>query len=84
MLLDTLGASLLQNMFAGKGVLRASYGNKEEKRIVRAGYRSSIKMQMLVHIGLLCIVEILKLLILTFLELNMFLKKLKNLLGIKT
>ena len=32
---------------------------------------------------LLCIVQILKLFFLTVLELNMFLKKLKNLLGIK-
>ena len=38
MLLGTLGASLLGNMLTGKGVLRASYGNKEEKGVLRAGY----------------------------------------------
>ena len=31
MLLGTLGASLLGNMLAGKGIVRASYGNKEGK-----------------------------------------------------
>ena len=35
-------------------------------------------MQMLVNSGLLSIIQILKLLILTVLELNMFMKKLKN------
>ena len=43
MLLVTLEASFLGNMLAGKGMLRAGYGNKEGKRIVRAGYGSSIK-----------------------------------------
>ena len=43
MLLGTLGASLLGNMLTGKGVLRASYGNKQGKGIVRAGFGSSIK-----------------------------------------
>ena len=38
MLLDTLRASLLGNMFARKGMLRAGCRNKEGKRIVRAGY----------------------------------------------
>ena len=38
MLLGTLGASLLGNMLTGKGVLRASYGNKEGKGVLRAGY----------------------------------------------
>ena len=37
-----------------------------------------------VHIGVLCIVKRLKLFISTVLQLKMFLKKLKNLLGIKT
>ena len=32
MLLGTLGASLLGNMLAGKGIARASYGNKKRKR----------------------------------------------------
>ena len=31
MLLGTLGASLLGNMLAGKGIVRASHGNKEGK-----------------------------------------------------
>ena len=39
MLLGTLGASLLGNMLAGKGVVRAGYGSKG-KRIIRAGYGS--------------------------------------------
>ena len=37
MLLGTLGASLLRNLLAGKGILRAGSGNKKGKRIVRAG-----------------------------------------------
>ena len=42
------------------------------------------KTLMLEHIGLLCMWRILKLFILKVLELNMLLKKLKNLLDIKT
>ena len=38
MLLGTLGAILLGNMLAGKGVVRAGSGNKKGKGIVRAGY----------------------------------------------
>ena len=38
MLLGTLGASLLGNMLAGKGIVRAGYGNKQGRGIVRAGY----------------------------------------------
>ena len=37
MLLCTLGASLLGNMLAGKGIVRAGCGNKKGKGIVRAG-----------------------------------------------
>ena len=37
-LLGTLGATLLGNMLAGKGIVRASSGNKKGKGIVRAGY----------------------------------------------
>ena len=40
MLLGTLGASLLRNMLAGKGIVRAGYGNKKGKGILRVGYRS--------------------------------------------
>ena len=37
MLLSTLGASLSGNMLAGKGIVRAGFGNKKGKGIVRAG-----------------------------------------------
>ena len=37
MLLGTLGATLIGNFLTGKGILRASSGNKKGKRIVRAG-----------------------------------------------
>ena len=39
MLLGTLGASLLGNMLAGKGIERAGSGNKKGKGVVTAGYR---------------------------------------------
>ena len=38
MLLGSLRASLLGNMLAGKGIVRAVSGNKKGKGIVRAGY----------------------------------------------
>ena len=38
MLLGTLGASLLGNLLAGKGVVRAGSGNEKEKGIVGAGF----------------------------------------------
>ena len=37
MLLGTLGASLLENLLAGKEIVRAGSGNKKGKGIVRAG-----------------------------------------------
>ena len=37
MLLGTLGASLLGNLLAGKGIVRAGSGNKKGKGIARAG-----------------------------------------------
>ena len=37
MLLSTLGASLLGNLLAEKGTVRAGLGNKKGKGIVRAG-----------------------------------------------
>ena len=40
MLLGSLGASLLGNMLAGKGIVRAGYGNKEGKGMLGAGYGS--------------------------------------------
>ena len=39
MLLGTLGAILLVNMLAGKGIVIAGYRNKRGKGIVRARYR---------------------------------------------
>ena len=38
MLYGTLGASLLENLVAGKGIVRAGSGNKKGKGIVRVGY----------------------------------------------
>ena len=35
--MGTLGASLVGNLLAGKGIVRAGSGNKEGKGIVRAG-----------------------------------------------
>ena len=37
MLLGTLGASLLRNLLAGKGIVRAGTGNNKGKGIARAG-----------------------------------------------
>ena len=37
MLLGTLGATLLGNLLAGKGIVRAGSGNKKGKVIARAG-----------------------------------------------
>ena len=37
-LLGTLGASLLGNMLAGKGIVRTGYGNKKRKGVARTGY----------------------------------------------
>ena len=38
MLLGTLGESLLENMLAGKGIVRAGSENKKGKGILRDGY----------------------------------------------
>ena len=38
MLLCTLGASLLANILAGKGIVMDGSGNKKQKEIVRDGY----------------------------------------------
>ena len=38
LLLETLGASLLENLVAGKWIVRAGSGNKKGKGVVRAGY----------------------------------------------
>ena len=37
MLLGTLGVSLLVNLLAGKGIVRAGSGSKKGKGIIRAG-----------------------------------------------
>ena len=37
MLISTLGASLLGNLLAGKGIVRVGSGNKKGKGIVRVG-----------------------------------------------
>ena len=37
-LVVTLGSILLGNLLSGKGIVRASSGNKKGKRILRAGY----------------------------------------------
>ena len=37
MLLGTLGAILLGNILAGKGIVRAGSGNKQEKGILKVG-----------------------------------------------
>ena len=42
MLLGALGANLLGNVLAGKGIVRAGSGNKKGKGIVRAGYWKGI------------------------------------------
>ena len=42
MLLSRLGASLLRNILAGKGITRVRYGFKGGKGIRRAGYGSKL------------------------------------------
>ena len=42
MLLDTLGATLLENMLAGKRANRAEYGSKGGKWVIRVGYGSKL------------------------------------------
>ena len=50
MLLSALGASLFGNMLTGKGILRAGYGNKEEK-VLRTGYGSEgLQSKILVYL----------------------------------
>ena len=48
MLLGTLGASLLENLLAGKGIVRAASGNKKGKGIVGAGTGNKTRMGFLV------------------------------------
>ena len=42
MLLGTLGASFLENLLAGKGIVRGCSGNKKGKGIARAGSRNKM------------------------------------------
>ena len=51
MLLGTLGASLLGNLFTGKGVVRAGYGNHKGKGVVRAAYGNNNKGKGVVRAG---------------------------------
>ena len=46
MLLGTLWASLLENMLAGKGIVRAGFGEKKGKEIVRAGSGNKKRKEM--------------------------------------
>ena len=43
MLLGTLGANLLGNILARKGIVRTDYGSKTGKRIVRSGYGNKME-----------------------------------------
>ena len=45
MLLGTLGARLLGNMLAGKGIVRAGNRNRKRKAIERAGYRNEMDFE---------------------------------------
>ena len=47
MLLGTLGASLLENVLAGKRIARTGSGNKKGKGIVRVGYGNKKRMKFL-------------------------------------
>ena len=49
MILDTLGVSLLGNMLAGKGIVRAGYGNKQRRGIVRGGYGNKKRFLIPLH-----------------------------------
>ena len=51
MLLGTLGASLLRNLLTAKGIVRANYGNKKGKRIVRADKKGNKKGKGFVRAG---------------------------------
>ena len=46
MLLGTLWASLLENMLAGKGIVRAGFRKKKGKEIVRAGSGNKKRKEM--------------------------------------
>ena len=41
-LLGTIGATLLENLLSQKGIVRAGFGNKKGKGILRAGYEKKM------------------------------------------
>ena len=49
MLLGTLGTSLLRNLSTGKGIVRASSGNKKGKRICKSWYWKTVGFSMPPH-----------------------------------
>ena len=49
MLLETLGATLLENLLSGKGIVRAGSGNNKGKGIVRARLWKTIRFLMKPH-----------------------------------
>ena len=51
MLLGTLGASLLDNLLTGKGIVRAGSGNNKGKGVVRAGQGNNNKGKGVVRAG---------------------------------
>ena len=51
MLLGALGASLLDNLLTGKGVVRAGYGNNKAKGVVRVAYGNNNKEKRVVRAG---------------------------------
>ena len=49
MLLGTLGTSLLRNLSTGKGIVRASSGNKKAKTICKSWYWKTVGFSMPPH-----------------------------------
>ena len=49
MLLGNLGASLLENLLARKGILRAGSGNKKRKRSCKSWYWKTMGLSMPPH-----------------------------------
>ena len=75
----------IQKYYQNERVFNGFYSRDNLPKTIKDGtYVINFDEYVDVHIGVLCIAKILKLFISTVLQLNMFLKKLKNLLGIKT
>ena len=75
----------IQKYYQNERVFNGSYSRDNLPKTIKDGtYVINFDEYVDVHIEVLCIAKILKLFISTVLQLNMFLKKLKNLLGIKT